>query len=335
MISEPCHLKSATFASLLACSRDAFSGRLEFCAGSCHPWHLYFATGRLVWAMGGSHPQQRWRRQLKLAVADPAERTKLARRVAGDEQKARAALDEYAGRTRCSRYLVRMALEECLFDIMQAGEMNATSKGLASDRIQVRSFPGETLAGLPVENLPTISLKSLKRRSTATWQEWCELGLQNYSPRLAFVLVRPDYLHRNLSERAFRNLQSWLDGRRTFWDLAYHHRRPVSQVASAIARYWELGWIDFVKVSDLSPHSLTRSSAGRRDGHQGPGEPEDDSTFASLSGDMEIKLRQMDQLLERETVNLALLSDRVLRSLECMALLSQPQPQTDWSLTLP
>lgn len=254
-----------------------FTGKIRVSSQKGDVWNFYFLLGYLIWADGGSYPLRRWRRLFygvtgQLPVLD---------RIDWDAEswdcKELTLLTQRNQLTpEQVRKMVREVLEEVLFDVVQAFEAPIyehikNSKVLLplsqltgiGDGMELDIYEGVTpdpYYRLPYSLFP--SLNTLQDTIYKIWQQWVKIGLGHLSPNEAPLLVKPEELKSQVSEKVYRNMLKGLRGRTTLRDLAFKvkHGTNFLAVASAIAPYHEQKLITFQNIGDLSISHLTDES---------------------------------------------------------------------------
>jgi chemotaxis family two-component system response regulator PixG len=258
--------------TLVRYNQQQFTGRLDLEISSGQQWSLYLSLGRFIWAFGGEHPTRRWRRQISATVA-------------GISQQALTAV-ERTGRFECWDYhllavcvyqkliptsyavaLIRNTVTEVLFDIIQAIEFDAIARSaffrpadnLSQNLIEIKSHPGLRPSTSKIGILPrpwSVELELTWNASQEHWKSWSDLGLGNYSPNLAPILVEPEKVKQQMSGEAYNRFATLVNGRRTLRDLAALMQHDLFSLARLLLPHIQQQSIALVEIPDISLLSL-------------------------------------------------------------------------------
>ena len=266
------------FRHLMFYSQKGFSGRLDIKAANGVGWSICLNEGKIFWASGGLHPRRRWQRQLHLAVGknpdlfsfngnntkpfwDYLELQQLARHT--------LSLDQVSS-------IVQGTLAEVLFDIVQTFELPLAAVAGNRDRpiLPVSKLVGFG-DGMQVIPVGEMTLKRyylspawipstwlLQKETQAAWEQWVCLGLLDASPDIAPVVSDPRRLQGQVSEKAFQNLMTLLDGKQTFRDIALKMKGCKNQfvAGSALAPYIHRGLVGFHAIGDATDNKKQAQS---------------------------------------------------------------------------
>lgn len=253
-------------------SQRQFTGRLDVEVASGEQWYLYLSLGRFIWASGGDHPTRRWHRQIvRTVTAMPLqELTPLA--------TARFECWDYHLLCLCAYHkliparnvvaLIRQTVAEILFDLAQAIEFAAIARAAfyhpdSPRKALIRVTPRAGVRPSTAETgiLPrawTADVESTQRESQRLWQSWRELGLENCSPNLAPLLVKPERLQRQVSRETYANFVALANGKRTLRDLAALMRCDLLSLARSLLPYLQAESLVLVEIPDLIAPSFVR-----------------------------------------------------------------------------
>jgi two-component system, chemotaxis family, response regulator PixG len=237
-------------------SQLKFNGQFVCSDASGQKWTLYLAQGCIIYATGGTHAVRRWRRNL-VAYCRPIPTYRLAWQIS------LAALDE-TRLTLCWEYallnlwlqrqtirreqatnLIRSAITEVLFDLMQAQAVTA------------QIYQDSTMVPL----LDVFDIEAMLAIAQQQWETWQEAKLRNYSPNQSPIIVQAEKFNRQSSTQFYQRLARWLNGQHTFRDLAVELQRDPVEIASLLRVYVELGWINLIDIADLPAPNYRRSKA--------------------------------------------------------------------------
>ncbi|MBD1997072.1 response regulator [Leptolyngbya sp. FACHB-541] len=224
-----------------------FSGQLVHVVPAGQQWTFYLSQGSIVYAMGGTHPVRRWRRNLAIHCSWIGDRD-----MAPDAEFDRSSADltigwEYAllklwvtqqkiTREHAAR-VIRDIVIEVLFDVTQAVDL--------TDQVnQDRSLSTFAHLGLVDVGGAIAQVERLQR----TWQD-AKLG--DYSPNKAPVIKQQEQLRKLSSARFYENLVELLDGQQTLRDLSVKMQRDVAAIATSLLPFVRMGWVGFISIADL------------------------------------------------------------------------------------
>ena len=255
------------FRHLMFYSQQGFSGRLDVsAANNGSGWSIYMNEGKVIWATGGLHPRRRWQRQVRLATGKTPGSFSLCNRNTKPfwdylelQQLARhtLSLDQVGA-------IIQGTLTEILFDIVQAFELPLAKFATSHNRpilpLSRLVGVGDGMQVIPVRNVDLKKYYSspawvpsawlLQKETQTAWEHWVCLGLQDTYPDSAPVINDSEQLRRQVSNKAFHDLTTLLDGNRTFRDIALQCKDQLG-AGSALAPYIHKGLIGFHAVGDM------------------------------------------------------------------------------------
>ncbi|KAM3114786.1 response regulator [Phormidesmis sp. 146-33] len=245
-------------------SRMHFTGRLDV-RTSAQQWSLYLYMGRLVWASGGPHPRRRWQRYLtqhtqvspgvstSVRAVDNCEHCQDYHTLAMLVKRQQITPEQAVA-------IIRSTVAEVLFDIIQQEETKpVTFKSDAEDVLDT--------------SLALLNAEQLLLEIQQNWNAWRTLGLADHSPNLAPVLRNAEQLQQYTSEKVYKTLVSFVDGRRTLRDLSVLMKQDLLQLTRVLVPLYRKGLVALTKIPDLSTPGIgTRPLAGnsKRSPHPTP-----------------------------------------------------------------
>jgi chemotaxis family two-component system response regulator PixG len=232
-------------------SRMHFTGRLDI-RTSGQQWSLYLYMGRLIWAGGGPHPKRRWQRYLtQHAQVSPTTLT-----IVPTPNSSQHCQDYHTLATLVKRQqitpeqavaITRSTVAEVLFDIIQQEETKpVTFRSDAEDILDT--------------SLALLNAEQLLLEAQQSWNAWRTLGLADHSPNLAPLLRNAEQLQQYTSEKVYKTLVSFVDGRRTLRDLSVLMKQDLLQLTRVLVPLYRKGLIALTKISDLSTPGMTTRS---------------------------------------------------------------------------
>jgi chemotaxis family two-component system response regulator PixG len=241
-------------------SQQQLTGRLDVSAEDSQPWSLYFCMGRLAWVRGGKHSLRRWRRLLQnhcsQLYTDPGQVSSLDRAVL--EQREYESLIQWVKQQQITGEqavtLIRSAIAEVLFDILQQEETKAVA--FTSDHEDAIEA-SLTLLG-PEQTLSQVQL---------AWSNWSKAGLASVSPNFAPVLRQPEQLQQSLSPQVYQTLVKLINGQRTLRDVALRMKQDPLLLLRTLAPYIRTKLIELVRLPDLTPPPLPNPDSGSSSGN--------------------------------------------------------------------
>ncbi len=247
--------ESSLAAQLVTLARQQFTGRLDIETPTDLPWHLFFGSGRLLYATGGAQPLKRYRRHLVGATARTLDWAPLLKQIGQSSCPARA---EYATLCRVVKAggivgsraagIVRSLTTEVLFDVMQAGHLTFSCN--RQERLDAQ------LVLLSVDQVLFDLRQSLKAHQSLEWPV-------GFSLHHRLWLKKPERLRTQMSAAAFTGLQKWLEGRHSLRDIAASTGRDVPTVGRLLLPYFQEGAITLLEDLPPLPRPVTHVAAYR------------------------------------------------------------------------
>ena len=231
-----------------AYSQERFTGWLDLKIENLQDqqWRLYFCLGGLIWGTSMLHPIRRWSRQLSRHCP----RLMLAQDANPHQWPDYDSLVELVRQDKIQQEQLEAVVEgqimEILFDLIQWGEQLRYRAGgeLIYRRILVDSINDANVRKIPTTEAWRYALK--------LWEAWQRAGLEDCSPNLAPVILKPEKLQEQTSSFVYRNLSTLADGNQTFRDLAVKMNRNLLALTQPIMPCVRHGLIGLRKVEDLS-----------------------------------------------------------------------------------
>lgn len=206
-------------------------------------WQLYFLLGRLLYATGGKHRVRRWYRVLKRQspsfigqieqspAEEPWEYELLRRGVAQGQI-----------RTTQARSIIQASVLEVLFELLR--EQNFSYQQLS------RQLPWRII-------LPHV--EQVIEDASQLQAQWEMMGLREFSPNLAPLLVDTRPLQTQVGADVFQILVRLLDGQHSLWDIAGQMQRPITTLTRSLIPLLRQGLMKLQEIPDLPcPVSQTR-----------------------------------------------------------------------------
>ena len=225
-----------------------FSGQLAIANTRDTSWVFYMYLGRIVYTTGGVHPVRRWRRHLvaycpqRLAHFNEiqAELAKIppeSCRVSWEYKLLSVWIDQKKITREQAARVIQATITEVLFDVTQAMEV----------------FCETVRDNLLSTRLVLIEAEQVIADAGNLWQAWQSAKVADRSPDMAPVIRQPEALKKRTSPQVFQNLSQLLDGQQTLRDLSVRMRRDVVTVTRSLLPYVQLGLVQLVEISDISP----------------------------------------------------------------------------------
>jgi chemotaxis family two-component system response regulator PixG len=233
-------------------SRLHFTGRLDVKAND-QQWGVYLYMGRLIWAIGGSHPVRRWNRYLAQHCPQINSQALLSSLEVDDGQPwdyqvLTVLVKQQQISVEQSVALIRSTVSEVLFDIIQQEETKPVT--IKCDRQDVLDI-----------SLALVHAEQTVQDIQQVWNGWRALGLVDHSPDLAPVLRQKEQLKQQTSERVYKTLVNLVDGRRTLRDLSALTKQDLVPLMRGLLPFFHKGFIVLLQVPDLpAPVSIAANS---------------------------------------------------------------------------
>ncbi len=270
------------FRHLMFYHLNKFSGRVKvYGNNNDQVWNFYFLYGDLTWAYENTYACQRWQRQFLGATGENPQLEHIDWNTECSDCKELRILTQNNSLVAYQiQRIIRGTLEEILFDVVQAFEAPVYQFVNPSESRKLLSLSSLTGIGdgmeleveagvhadpyyrLPYRFFPT--LKSLQETVYETWKKWVQLGLSQFSPNEAPLLIKPEVLKSQVSEKNYENLSKVFCGQKSLLNLAFQfkHNRNFLKLATTIAPYVQQGLIEFKFVPEFSSQeTITKSYA--------------------------------------------------------------------------
>ncbi len=231
-----------------AYSQERFTGWLDLKIENIQDqqWRLYFCLGSLIWATSTFHAIRRWSRQLSRHCP----RLMLTQGANPNQWPDYDFLVELVRQGKIQQEQVEAVVDgqimEILFDLIQWGEQLRYRTGgeLIYRRTLVDKINDSNVHKIPPTQAWRYALK--------LWEAWQRAGLEDCSPNLAPVILKPEKLQEQTSSFVYRNLSTLADGNQTFRDLAVKMNRNLLALTQPIMPCVRQGLIGLRKVEDLT-----------------------------------------------------------------------------------
>ncbi len=235
--------------SVTALHKMKFTGKLGVRAKSGSSWNLYFGFGDLIWIGGGPHPNRSSLRNFRRSCKD----TDL-RSVEIPDAESFECSDYFILTTLLQskklnleqlRAFIVNKITEDLFDILR--QENVEQVLYESNEKSV-SFLLEI--GLRA-SIVSIDIEAILKKAQMLWSAWQEQGFSSLSPNAAPRLEQKEKLKQAVSEGAYQNLVTLVDGNRTLYDLAAQMNLGIGRLTASLAPYMRGGYVKLFEVPDL------------------------------------------------------------------------------------
>ncbi|HAC65350.1 MAG TPA: response regulator [Cyanothece sp. UBA12306] len=238
--------KQANFFDTL--KQPRFSGQLVLTDPKGKQWFFYLYLGRLMYATGGKHPVRRWRRHIAVYLPEIAAHLSSVQvdLATLDTQDFRLCWEyqllclwveqKKISREQAAR-LIRSLIIEVLFDITQI--MEVTCELRQNNLLSTR--------------LVLIDADQVVTEAQKLWEAWQGAKIADRSPNSAPLIRHPEQLQKRISPQVYQTLNQLLDGNQTLRDLAVRMKRDVVTVTSSLLPYIQLGLVELIEISDLTP----------------------------------------------------------------------------------
>jgi chemotaxis family two-component system response regulator PixG len=242
-----------------AYSQERFTGWLDLKLENIQDqqWRLYFCLGSLIWGTSTVHPIRRWYRQLSRHCPRLVTSTESNPRQWPDYDVLADMVKQGKIQPEQLQAVVEDQIMEILFDIIQWGEQLRYRSGgerLSGGELLYRRCLGENPKDSKIIMIPAVQAW---RYALKLWEAWQRAGLEDVSPNLAPVILKPEKLREQTSLIVYRNLSTLADGNQTFRDLSVKMNRNLLALIQPILPCVRQGLIGLRKVEDFS-YSLKR-----------------------------------------------------------------------------
>jgi two-component system, chemotaxis family, response regulator PixG len=257
MLSELESMTNLTH-ELLTCAQEQATGKLTIAddSQSYAPYHLFFHTGRLVYATGGDHPVRRWQRLWRQHCPTVVQGDWQTQPRSPSDRWDMDLLNQWLEQQHVSVVTARTIIRQLAQEILLA----AIERQMATTTWQPDATVAQTAAGLCVNQLIPV-LMQLR----ASWQA---IGLKpsdadsgQFLADLAPCIMHPSQLEAQVSAEAFQTMSRLMQGNLTLWEVAQHMQRPLPTVVQALLPLLRQGLIDLRLIGDLPlPFTLASSA---------------------------------------------------------------------------
>jgi chemotaxis family two-component system response regulator PixG len=227
-------------------NRLHLTGRLDIEANG-QKWSLYLYMGRLIWAVGGSHPVRRWYGNLSrhcpqinahavtFGASSNIQRGNIQRWeydiLISLIKQQKITVEQAVG-------LIRSVVSDVLFDILQQEETRFVNFKVDHNDVLDAS-------------LALVNAQQVLDEVQPIWNEWRALGLVDHSPSLAPVLRQQEMLQQQTSEKIYKTLVALADGKRSLRDLAVIMKQDLVPLTRMLIPYFRKGFIGLIPVPDF------------------------------------------------------------------------------------
>ncbi|MGF1480592.1 MAG: response regulator [Cyanophyceae cyanobacterium] len=285
--------------------RQLTKGRLEVRDFDGRQWSLYFQLGHLIGESGGEHPLRRWRRNISQHC--PQVGSDLASfwqyntidypTLAKQVKLHRIRREQMIG-------ITRAGVTELLFDLIQREALLRSSP--TSERLLYSYRPEDTLYSSP---LVFIAPDQAWTQAQQAWKLWQEAGLEDCSPNLAPVLVKPAELQ--ASATVYRKLATLIDGQHSLRDLACKLKQEPSLLARSLVPFLRRGIVQLVEVADLE-RGESQPAVSSSLYVSTPAQPESSAPLVAYIDDSPRDSRVMEQIVTKAGYRYLSLQDPVM-----------------------
>ncbi len=228
--------------------QEHFSGQLHIQElNQQRKWVFFLYVGRILYGTGGLHNVRRWRRNLTSYLPHIASQLQQELEninpqifeqipITWDYQLLHFWVEQEKVRREQANKVIRATITEILFDISQLGKTNYYLK------------PQEDLNS---QQLVMIDSERQIIEAWKLWQTWKEANLAEISPDLAPVIIQPEQLKKNTSEKTYEVLTRLLDGKHSLRDLAIQKKTNPLTFTRSLMPYLQLGLLKLVEISDI------------------------------------------------------------------------------------
>ncbi|NES81599.1 MAG: response regulator [Moorea sp. SIO2B7] len=197
---------------------------------------LHFCYGRLLYATSDFHPVRRWHRSLKKYCPNwvPESLTKSSKNPWEYQLLYQGITQKQLNITQ-AKAVIRNVTQEVLCDLGSLADLTVNWE--PRQKTNSNLSLGLTLSSLEMDLVIS--------EAAQMQQQWKKAGLGKIRPNLAPILQQQADL------QELSNLNKYLKGNPTLWDLACHLQKPVHSVTRALIPWVKKGMVQFKKIPDL------------------------------------------------------------------------------------
>jgi two-component system, chemotaxis family, response regulator PixG len=231
-----------------------FTGSLSIKASESLSWVFYFRMGRLIWATGGLYPEERWRRHLisycSEITNEDLKQMLVARNLHGEYGIVSQLLKEKKLTTQQSLELIKKAIVEVLFDVIQYG-VTCENDLLYYDN--PNDIPNTPLTLIETEQACKLAIKA--------WHEWQATGLAKISPNSFAIIKQPKLLLEKASSNLYEAIAQEIDGTQTLRSLALKTKQDILTLSKSLTELADSGALSFSLTPIQNRKNLSSNSS--------------------------------------------------------------------------
>ncbi len=213
-------------------------------------WKLYLCTGRIIWA--SSDGSLRRLRRLLWRFAPNLEIERLFDRNIGrsshlwDYEAIRFFFKRGKLQFEDVQHIVETTIVEVFFEILQQDRLGS---------IVYEFTPQDALNILKLQ-LTIVPIKPLLHRASSEFQTWKDFNLGSVFPDRVPHIVNAIKLKESVSLLNYKKLIKFANGDYTLREISFLLRRSDFYVSQSLLPYINRGWIELIKVPDISKSEL-------------------------------------------------------------------------------
>jgi CheY-like chemotaxis protein len=241
---------NALAAHIRICSQGKVSGQLDLSIPGRPElmWSLFFHGGRLIWATGEMHPLRRWNRQLLQycpSLAAHGFQQNTARPQNWDYRVLEILVKQGQISSTQLTAIVGGNILEMFFDVIQGRHQCCQRSEM---HLTYRKLPQDLMDSI----LVSIEGDQAWQQAEQAWEIWQKVGLGDFSPNLAPVVLDDEGLRQQASLLAYQNLTTFANGFWTLRDLALKLKQPLVPLTQSLMAYVNQGILGLTPVGDIS-----------------------------------------------------------------------------------
>lgn len=286
---------------LTAFESNKFTGYLEIKSTQEHPqWKLYFCLGRIIWSIGGSHPN----RSLIRLLAQHCPQLVIEKNIVNNVEKFECRnyrlltvlLESKKITEEQFTLLTKEFIKEVIFDILQLEAKESLHYIPVATSADCLLASGLKFSHLLVNSQAIFQLSWEQQQ---TWLDCCGKNFKSWSPNLVPCLQDKKRLEQEVSPSVYQNFVKFIDGQHSLRDLAVKLNQDVVRLSHSLLPYLRSRLIELKEIADLPFSAIAVNSKETQKAHYAMATAGRQFRIACIDDSSQI-LQVMKQILSQE-----------------------------------